>query len=176
MIGLNKDEVQISPYDETWKEEFEKEKRILQNALKNYDVVIEHVGSTALPGLSAKPIIDIAIGTKDKETLFELEKVMIDNGYDVLNEYEKKGEILARKGPPEKRTHYIHMQIIGSEYWNEFMYFKKYMLEHPEEIKKYEQLKNTLSKQYQNDRKKYTKGKNEYISGILEKAYRLYKK
>ena len=101
---------------------------------------------------------------------------MIDNGYDVLNEYEKKGEILARKGPPEKRTHYIHMQIIGSEYWNEFMYFKKYMLEHPEEIKKYEQLKNTLSKQYQNDRKKYTKGKNEYISGILEKAYRLYKK
>ena len=71
------------------------------------------------------------------------------------------------------RTHYIHMQLIGSEYWNEFEYFKKYLLEHPEEIKTYEDLKKDLSTKYVEERKKYTAGKNEYISSILEKAYKL---
>lgn len=68
------------------------------------------------------------------------------------------------------------MQLIGSEYWNEFEYFKKYLLEHPEEIKTYEDLKKDLSTKYVEERKKYTAGKNEYISSILEKAYKLYGK
>lgn len=175
MIGLDKNSVQVIPYCETWKEEFEKEKAILERLLGAYSVQIEHVGSTALPGLSAKPIIDIAVGAKDEQTLFKLEKVMQKAGYDVLNEYQKKGEILARKGPPENRTHYIHMQVIGSEYWNEFVYFKRYMLDHPDEIKVYQILKEELSSKYANERKKYTSGKNEYISKILQKAYSLYK-
>ncbi len=137
-IGLNKSSVEIYPYDKTWAVEFEKEKKILEGILKDFDVKIEHVGSTSIPGLSAKPIIDIAIGVKDEKTLFKLEPVMANAGYDILNDYETKGEILARKGPPECRTHYIHMQRIGSEYWDEFMYFKRYLLEHPQEIKAYE--------------------------------------
>lgn len=176
MIGLNKNLVEVKPYDESWPCDFEKENKILKEILKNYKVQIEHVGSTSIPGLSAKPIIDIAIGVKDEKTLFEIESVMKNAGYDVLNEYEKKGEILARKGSQECRTHYIHMQLIDSEYWNEFMYFKKYLLEHPEEIKKYEEIKKDLSQKFANERKKYTEGKNKYISTILEKAYNLYKK
>lgn len=175
MIGLHKSSVAVYPYDKSWPEEFEKEKKILKTILKDFDVEIEHVGSTSIPGLSAKPIIDIAIGAKDEQTLFKLESVMAEAGYDILNDYETKGEILARKGPPELRTHYIHMQLIGSEYWNEFMYFKRYLLDHPEEIKRYEQLKKDLSSKYANERKIYTAGKNEYISSILEKAYKLYK-
>lgn len=174
MVGLQKNSVAVYPYDEEWPIEFEKEKKILEGILKDFDVEIEHVGSTSIPGLSAKPIIDIAIGVKDKKTLFEIEPIMAEAGYDILNDYETKGEILARKGPPECRTHYIHMQLIGSEYWDEFMYFKRYMLEHPEEIKKYEDLKKDLSSRYAEERKKYTAGKNEYISEILEKAYKLY--
>ena len=174
MLGLSKSSVDVCPYDEQWVIEFEKEKRILLEILKNFNVQIEHVGSTSIPGLSAKPIIDIAIGVKDEKTLFKLESIMSNAGYDVLNDYETKGEILARKGSPERRTHYIHMQLIGSEYWDEFMYFKRYLLEHPKEIKKYENLKKELSKKYSQERKKYTAGKNEYISSILKKAYKLY--
>lgn len=176
MLGLHKSSVAVFPYDEQWPIEFEKEKRILSEILKDFNVEIEHVGSTSIPGLSAKPIIDIAIGVKDEETLFKIEPVMADAGYDILNDYETKGEILARKGPPECRTHYIHMQLIGSEYWDEFMYFKRYLLEHPKEIKKYESLKKKLSQKYAEERKKYTEGKNEYISSILKKAYELYGK
>lgn len=174
MIGLHKSSVAVYPYDEEWPVEFEKEKKILEGILKGFDVQIEHVGSTSIPGLSAKPIIDIAIGVKDEKTLFEIEPVMAEAGYDILNDYETKGEILARKGPPECRTHYIHMQLIGSEYWDEFMYFRRYLLDHPEEIKRYEELKKDLSVKYADERKKYTAGKNEYISSILEKAYKLY--
>lgn len=176
MIGLDKNSVEVRPYEESWATEFEKEKAILEVVLKDFDVQILHVGSTAIPGLSAKPIIDIAVGVKDEETLFKIEKVMIDAGYDVMNSYQEKGEILARKGLPECRTHYIHMQLIGSEYWNEFVYFKRYMLEHPEEVKVYEKLKKELSVQYASERKKYKAGKNEYITGILQKALNLYGK
>ena len=134
MIGLDKDVVEIYPYDKNWIKEFEKEKKILENILKDFDIKIEHVGSTSIPNLSAKPIIDIAIGTKDEQTLFEIADILIKNGYDVLDNYQTKGEILARKGPPKCRTHYIHMQLIDSEYWNEFIFFKKYLIEHPQEI------------------------------------------
>ena len=92
MIGLHKSSVAVYPYDKSWPEEFEKEKKILKNILKDFDVEIEHVGSTSIPGLSAKPIIDIAIGAKDEKTLFKLESVMAEAGYDILNDYETKAQ------------------------------------------------------------------------------------
>ena len=115
MIGLDKNSVQVIPYCETWKEEFEKEKAILEKLLGAYSVQIEHVGSTALPGLSAKPIIDIAVGAKDEQTLFKLEKVMQKAGYDYHDEfisiadnleYEKVAKLAARL-----RELYISKQV-----------------------------------------------------------------
>ena len=113
----------------------QKGRRNFKKHLQGLDVIIEHVGSTSIPGLSAKPIIDIAIGAKNKEDLFKVAKRLEDAGYDMLNSYEEKGEVLAKKGSPECRTHYIHIQLLGSQYWNEFIYFKRYMLDHPESVK-----------------------------------------
>lgn len=174
MIGLNKNLVTVYPYDPTWADEYAKEEKILKQLLKDFDVRIEHVGSTSIPGLSAKPIIDIAIGSKTEEILFQVAKCLEDAGYDMLNAYEDRGEILARKGAPECRTHYIHIQLLGSEYWNEFVYFKKYLLDHPESVKEYQKLKEELSVKYADERKKYTAAKNEFITNILEKAYKMY--
>lgn len=175
MIGLHKSLVTVYPYDETWPMEYRKEEEILKGHLVGLDVRIEHVGSTSIPGLSAKPIIDIAIGAKTEEDLFAVAKRLEDAGYDMLNSYEEKGEVLARKGAPECRTHYIHIQLLGSEYWNEFMYFKRFMLDHPESVKEYQKLKEELSVKYADERKKYTASKNEFISNILEQAYKMYK-
>lgn len=174
MIGLNKDLVTVFPYDESWAKEYEKEKLVLQDLLQKFDVKIEHVGSTAIPGLSAKPIIDIAIGAKTEQVLFEIANLLGVAGYDMLNSYETKGEILARKGAPECRTHYIHIQLIDSNYWKEFVYFKQYLLDHPETVREYQELKEDLSVKYANERKKYTAAKNEFISAVLKKAYTLY--
>lgn len=174
MIGLHKDSVAVCPYTKEWAVEYQKEEKILKELLKDINCRIEHVGSTSIPGLSAKPIIDIAIGTNTTEEIFEVAKVLENAGYDMLDEFEKKGEILARKGTPECRTHYIHIQKIGSPYWNDFVYFKKYMLDHPDAVKDYENLKCALSVKFANDRKNYTKAKHEFISGILEKAFEQY--
>lgn len=174
MIGLNKNVVTVCPYDKSWPEEYEKEKKILENILKGFDFRIEHIGSTSIPGLSAKPIIDIAIAVKDEQTMIKIAEALGEAGYDMLNSLETKGEILARKGTPECRTHYIHIVKLGSVYWNEHIYFKQYLLDHEQTVREYEKLKCELSKKYANDRKKYTAAKDEFISAVLEKAYKMY--
>lgn len=174
MLGLNKDSVKVFPYENAWAKEFEKEQKILKKLLTGFDIKIEHVGSTSIPGLSAKPIIDIAIGTKNENDLFLVAKKLEFERYDILDSFKEKGEILARKGSPECRTHYIHIELIGSEYWNEFIYFKQYLLDHPKCVKKYQRLKEKLSKKYAKDRKQYTASKNKFISKVLKKAYKLY--
>ena len=63
----------------------------------------------------------------------------------------------------------------GGEYWNEFIYFKKYLLDHPECVEAYQKLKEELSVKYADERKKYTASKNEFITDILQKAYSMYK-
>ena len=109
MVGLDRDKVVLHPYTEEWAKEFEKEKEILANLLKGIECKIEHVGSTSIKGLSAKPIIDIAIGTDDVETVIKIGDILAKQGYDVENQLETKGEIFAGKGGTTCRTHYIHI-------------------------------------------------------------------
>ena len=175
MVGLDRDKVVLHPYTEEWAKEFEKEKEILANLLKGIECKIEHVGSNSIKGLSAKPIIDIAIGTDDVETVIKIGDILAKQGYDVENQLETKGEIFAGNCETTCRTHYIHIQEIGSTYWNNFMYFKKYLLDHPESVKEYEKLKNDLAIVYKDDRKKYTASKNEFISKIIKQAKEIYK-
>ena len=175
MVGLDRDKVILKPYNEDWAKEYEKEKNLLVSLLRGINFRIEHVGSTSIKGLSAKPIIDIAIGCDDEETVIKIGDILSKYNYDVENQMTTKGEIFAGKGDVTCRTHYIHIQKIGSTYWNNFMYFKTYLLDHPETVKEYEELKRELSIKYQDDRKKYTDSKNEFISSILEKAHKIYK-
>lgn len=90
---------------------------------------------------------------KDVNDLFYVVNRLETAGYDILDSYEEKGEFLARKGIPECRTHYIHIELIGSTYWKEFIYFKRYLLDHPECVRDYQKLKEELSKKYADDRK-----------------------
>lgn len=169
MLGLNKDIAKLVPYDETWPLEFEKEKEILKEVLKDYVLDIQHVGSTSIPTLSAKPILDVAVAVKDIETLRELIPILTNAGYDVKDSIEDFGEVLARKGPPDCRTHYIHVEVLGSEYWNNHILFRDYLIKHPEYIKKYEEMKKEVCLKY-TDRKEYTKHKNEFIKEVIELA------
>ena len=119
MLGLNKDIVRLVPHEDDWHLEYEKERKILEKVMAGYALDIQHVGSTSLPGISAKPILDIAVAVKDKKALEELIPIMTDAGYDVKNSIDDLGEILARKGTPDCRTHYIHIEVLGSEYVNQ---------------------------------------------------------
>lgn len=169
MLGLHKDFVKLVPYDSEWAIEYEREREILEKLLSGYALDIQHVGSTSIPGLSAKPILDIAVAVKDKQTLYDLIPIFTQEGYDVKDTIESQGEVLARKGAPECRTHYIHVEVIGSTYWNNHILFRDYLLKHPEYINMYEDMKNQVSMQFK-DRKEYTAHKNEFIQNILELA------
>lgn len=169
MLGLHKDLVKLCPYDPSWKAEFEKERKLLQGILGDYALDIQHVGSTSIPGLSAKPIVDIAVAVGNEEILYKLIPILSRAGYDVKNSIENQGEILARKGNPERRTHYIHVEIKDGIYWGNHITFRDYLITHPEYIKKYEDLKMNASAQIK-DRKTYTAYKNQFIQEVLQLA------
>ena len=149
---------------------FKNREKILWEILKDYAIDIQHVGSTAIPGLSAKPILDIAVAVKDRETLEYLLPIMAEHDYDMLNNLDICGEILARKGAPECRTHYIHMEVLNSEYWNNHILFRDYLLKYPQYIKEYDELKQNIVVNFKDERKKYTAEKNDFIQRILKLA------
>ena len=169
MLGLNKDKVELVPYDPNWKKEYEKEKVILQKVLGSFALDIQHVGSTSIPGLSAKPIIDIAVAVENEDTLYKLIPILTEAGYDVKNSIETQGEILARKGGSDCRTHYIHVEVKGSEYWNNHIIFRDYLLSHPEYVKKYEDMKKNMAEWF-SARKEYTAHKRQFIQEVIDKA------
>lgn len=170
MLGLNKDIVELAPYDENWVKEFEQEKKRLEKILGKSALDIQHVGSTSIPGLRAKPILDIAVAVENASKLKELIGVLSDAGYDVKDSINELGEILARKGTPENRTHYIHVEVINSLFWNNHILFRDYLLSHPEYIKKYENLKTEMFERFKDERKLYTAAKNDFIEEVLEFA------
>jgi len=166
-LGLHKDKVELMSYTTEWANEFKKEKAILEKLLHGYALAIEHVGSTSIPGLSAKPVLDIAVAVKDLDTLRKLIPLLSENGYEVTDSIDTKEEIFARKGISELCTHYIHLEVIGNTYWKNHILFRDYLLQHPEVIKEYEALKQKLSTEHKEEREKYTSAKNEFIQRFL---------
>ncbi|MFA5127220.1 MAG: GrpB family protein [Patescibacteria group bacterium] len=172
MIGLKRGIVKLVPHQKEWANLFEQERKSLNKILGN-DIKIEHVGSTAIPGIMAKPIIDIAVGYTDdsqKENIFDLIKSV---GYEDMGE---KGKIEYRffaKGPDHNRTHYIHAVKYNSEGWNEMVLFRDFLLKDKEAREDYNKLKKALAEKYSNVREKYTEGKAEFINNILNRAKQL---
>lgn len=170
MLGLDKDKVMLVAYDKNWAVEYKKEKECLLNIIGEYILDIQHVGSTSIEGLSAKPIIDIAVAVENVEVLGKLIPILSEAGYDVKNSIDDLGEVLARKGSPENRTHYIHIEIKNSTFWNNHILFRDYLLKYPKYVKEYEELKQQIALKFGDERKKYTAEKNEFISMILNQA------
>ncbi len=175
MLGLQKDQVKVVRYTKKWAKLYKEEEERLESILKKFEFEIEHVGSTAIPGLSAKPIIDIAIAVDTIELVKEVGQTLSWYGYDLLDEIDTKGQILARKGTDKCRTHYIHIVTLMSDRWINTNLFKRYLLEHPQTVKDYEKLKKQLAKQYKNERTTYTANKNDFIQGVLKLAYKQYR-
>ena len=170
MLGLERGTVRLVPHENVWAENFKNEKEILQKALGDLAIDIQHVGSTSIPNIMAKPILDVGVGVKDMEAILATIPLLQQAGYDVANKIEEKGEVLGRRGGDEIRTHLIHVDIIGSKNWENHIIFRDYLLAHPEAAKEYEQLKLKNQKEFTHDRKGYVNAKNEFVQSIIEKA------
>ena len=109
MLGIEKGKVRLEEYDNSWKAEFEKEKHVLEKLIGKYFLKIEHVGSTSIPGMKAKPIIDIAVVVKKLKSDNEYIEILKNAGYEYRDDNAVKGEHLFEKVKNNLTTHFIHV-------------------------------------------------------------------
>jgi GrpB-like predicted nucleotidyltransferase (UPF0157 family) len=158
----------VVPYDSAWPYQFDQERRDLERVLDNWLVEpIEHVGSTAVPGLAAKPVIDIMAGVESLETSRSAIAVLSDIGY-CYSPYRPDVEHYFCKPSPAFRTHHLHLVPYGSAGWNDRLAFRDYLRCHPSVAREYEQLKYELAEQYRLDREAYTEAKGPFVARVLQ--------
>lgn len=177
--------ITIVPYNPEWPRLFEIEKQQIAEALKRFNPAIEHVGSTAVSGLGAKPIIDMMVGMATENDLDGLVSPMLSAGYCYVQYYEDvmpyrryfikmedhKGEHYRHESERPGRklfpsTHHIHIVAKKSEFWERHLFFRNYLRTHPEEKAAYFQLKLKLSEKEWEDRHDYTEAKSAFIQRI----------
>jgi GrpB-like predicted nucleotidyltransferase (UPF0157 family) len=163
------EKVMIFPYNPKWQEEFSRLGAALRSALGNTAIRIDHIGSTSVPGLDAKPVVDIQISVKSF-TPEDPYQIPLDKlGYFLREDNTDKTELYFREKPGGKRTH-IHIAKAGS--WSEqtLLLFRDYLRVHPYDAKRYAKLKYKLAEKYQDDRPGYTNAKTSFVWSILKKA------
>lgn len=165
-------EVTIEDYNSNWSKEFDEENIKLQEILKDKVKSIEHIGSTSVEGLGAKPTLDIAIGVSDLEVVNDFIEPLKKLGDEFVYHKEFPERRFFRKGKWRAGTHHLHFYKYGGEYWNNQILFRDYLRNNPDVLKEYHQLKVNLAEKYRFDRVSYTEAKAPFIKNILLKAKR----
>lgn len=160
----------IVPYDPTWPEKFEKEKKLIDQTIGQYITGgIHHIGSTSIEGLSAKPVIDILVGVESLDKSRPAIKLLEKIGYCYFP-YKPQYEHWFCKPSPEHRTHHLHLMHTNSPEYKAPIAFRNYLRSHPKERQEYEDLKLNLAKKHRHDREAYTDAKLEFVKKIVKKA------
>lgn len=171
MIGLQRGVVDLVPHDTHWKELFNEEKTRLENALGDVALGIEHIGSTAISGLAAKPVIDIAVGIADMSQHEQAKSLLESAGWIWRPKFgDPAVHLVFAKGTDEVRTHYLHLMQFQGTSWNEKISFRDYLTSHDAERQEYEDLKRRAMGEHADDRKAYTAQKDEFVARIISEA------
>jgi GrpB-like predicted nucleotidyltransferase (UPF0157 family) len=177
---LVREQIDIVDYNPSWPRLFEKEKTFLQQISPSELLGrIEHFGSTAVSGLSAKPIIDMLVEvTSLNETKNEIVPILKSEGYEyfwrpTIGDQPPYYAWFIKRNSQGKRAYHIHMVESDSELWIRLL-FRDYLRDFPAEAKRYDTLKRALYKRYAHDRVEYTQQKSAYIASITDKAIEYY--
>jgi GrpB-like predicted nucleotidyltransferase (UPF0157 family) len=163
--------VEVVPHNSNWREAFENESEQVTVALGDNVVAVYHIGSTAIPTIYAKPIIDMLVEVKDITKVDERDSAMQTLGYESMGELGILGRRFFRKNNEVGiRTHHIHTFEIDSAQVKRHLAFRNYMSVHNEDAQRYSELKQKLAKKYPNDIEGYMDGKDEFIKEIDKKA------
>jgi len=162
----------LAPHDPAWKEWYAEEEELIRACAGEKIVRISHIGSTAIPGIRAKPTVDILLETEDPDALPDL---LSAAGFRVMSR--GAGRISFNKGyTPEgyaERVFHLHARLPGD---CDELYFRDWMQEHPEDAAEYEKMKFALRKEYEHDRDGYTDAKAGFVARITELAKKAYGK
>jgi len=167
--------IEVIPYNIAWKESFAKEALVLKSIFKTLIKDIQHIGSTAIPGMHAKPIIDILVSVSDIRKIDSFNKKMQVKGYIAKGEFGIAGRRFFIKENEIFRTHHIHIFQQENPEIKRHINFRDYLIKHKNSAKKYSKLKRELAWKYKNDIKAYIAGKDKFIKDIDRKAAILFK-
>lgn len=162
----------LEEYNASWPAVFAEEKRKLENIFPVENIAIEHIGSTSVVGLGAKPVIDMMIGVSD----FSLANIFISGieglGYQYISSYESVMPFrkFFIKDDLGKRTHHIHLVEFNSDFWIRHLAFRNYLRENIEVRDEYYLLKKELSEKEWNSGDEYAAAKADFINEVLNKA------
>lgn len=172
MLGLKRGEVTLFDHEEEWEENVMATIKELKTIFGDTALEIEHVGSTAIRHIKAKPIIDIAVGVESFDTLIDVLPRLEESGIYKSAAHAVPNDILYVIGDCENdtRTHHIHIVEINSMQWSNYINLRDYLNACPNKAKAYENLKIELADKYPYDRIAYTDGKDNFIAGCLLEA------
>jgi GrpB-like predicted nucleotidyltransferase (UPF0157 family) len=176
-----REQVSIVPYDPSWPRMFAEERDHLLGCLPGELIGrIEHFGSTAIPGLAAKPVVDMLVEVKSlEENKSRIVPVLEAQGYDYFWRPSHGDDIppfyawFIKRDSAGVRTHHIHMLEKDFEHWERLL-FRDYLIEHPKVAKEYETLKLQLAGEHSSDRVAYTEGKTDFVVRLTQVAKEYY--
>jgi GrpB-like predicted nucleotidyltransferase (UPF0157 family) len=160
------DLVELVDHDPSWAGLYEQERDRLNGVFDGRVVAIEHIGSTSVPDLCAKPIVDVLVGLEELELTDEQIAAMEELGYEYLGEHGLPGRLFFRKDP---RTHHVHVVQHGGEHWERQIVFRDTLRSNPEERRRYDEFKRRLAAEG-HPREAYTELKTPFIREVEARA------
>ena len=166
-LGLDRDLVALAEPNPRWTEAFKREAARIRSGLSPTPVEIEHIGSTALPGMKAKPIVDIMVGAEDLGDAEPYFLPFSQLGYDYL-EGMVSGDYIFSKGA--EQTYIVHLVEAGGYRWQRNLTFRDRLRSDPDLSRQYQALKQTLAEAHREDRPGYTRSKMAFINAVVGPA------
>ncbi len=170
-LGLESGRVRVVPYSDAWPALYEAESARIRPffaAAGGVEVALEHTGSTAVPGLAAKPIVDILAGLGREGDRSATIAALMQAGYSHRGEQGIAGRDFFRRGEP--RQYHVHLTMIDSTFWNDHRLFREYLRSRPAVASAYQALKFDLAARYPTDRESYIEGKTVFVRATLASA------
>ena len=168
-LGLRRGEVAVEPHNSEWEISAMQTIAVLKEILKGIVIDAQHIGSTSVKDICAKPIIDIVVGVSDFNKILAMNDVLAENGF-IFRGQDIPMQYLYVCGDNDIRTHHIHAVIHDSEIWNNYINMRDYLNSYKADAQAYSELKISLAKQYPHNRTAYTEMKSGFIHKILAKA------
>jgi GrpB-like predicted nucleotidyltransferase (UPF0157 family) len=172
-VAVSRDLIEVVEADAAWVDQYAEASHDLVRVLAPWLIDIAHIGSTAVPGLAAKPIIDIQIGVRSLECSDDIVSAVESLGYEYVPEYEDElpDRRYFRRSSGGRRTHHVHVvERSNTTWWDRHVGFRDWLRTHPEDRDRYAALKRQLAEEYGSHRRGYTEAKTAFIAEIEEKA------
>jgi GrpB-like predicted nucleotidyltransferase (UPF0157 family) len=165
VLGLENNVVRLSDHSSLWADLYREEERRITTAIGRLIADLQHIGSTAIPGIKAKPILDMLAGVAQLENALLCKAPLESFGYDYIARAGIANDYVFGKGLP--RTHYLHMVEYGSAKWVNHLYFRDRLRSDPELAQAYERLKEELSRKFSNSHAEYHDAKSKFINKVV---------